>query len=145
MKLSDKDLRLILLKRPGHLTLDDLRWLKPYHIPLLSPAHVAHIPLDTILALDAKQVAALTQEQVATLEPQMGIIRLRPKGYAANLARLENLRRDAVAAVEPPPPSYSLPVNLVLWALAGVGLIGLGVWWAICKTFNLRKPTKLIP
>jgi len=92
VKLTDKELREILAKRPGTVTPADLRWMKRDHITALSTRQIGAMPLVQVLAMSAEQVAALTQAHVAALEPQMGIVTLRPKGFAANLAKLEAMR-----------------------------------------------------
>ena len=75
MKLTDKELRVILQKPPGELAPADLLWLRPDHIASLSTAHVAKLPRETILGMKPKQIAALTQEQVAKLTlQQMGLV-----------------------------------------------------------------------
>jgi len=75
MKLSDKELRLILAKPPGTLTADDLRWLRPDQIELLSPRHIGNLTTSLLNGMNIKQLGALTPDQmrVLTLE-QMGLV-----------------------------------------------------------------------
>ncbi len=94
VNLSPKELRAILLKPPGELTADDLRWLKPHQIESLSPRHVASLTTSLLLGMSAKQLGALTQAQVAVLSlEQMGLVppsvKRKAVRLAVNLARTE--------------------------------------------------------
>ena len=108
--MSDKELREILAKRPGTVTPADLRWMKRDHIAALSPRQIGAMPLDQVLGMTAEQVAALTQAHVAALEPQMGIVTLRPKGYAANLAKLEAMRAKSAKSANSKPVKFSVAI-----------------------------------
>lgn len=97
MKLTAKELRVILSKPPGQLTADDLRWLRPDQIESLSLHHVAGLSTPILLGLNAKQLGALTQEQVSVLSlAQMGLVPASVKRKAVrlqvNLARTERAK-----------------------------------------------------
>ena len=97
MRLTPKELRLILAKPPGALTAEDLRWLHPNHVQSLTPAHIAAMPTKMLLGMKPLQIAALTQEQIAGLSlEQMGLL---PPAKRERMHRLDVVIAEEKAAL----------------------------------------------
>lgn len=98
MRLTAKELREVMAKRPGRLTKLDLAGLTPRHIEHLSPHHIYALTTDQLLGMSAKQIASLTQEQVAVLSfEKMGLV---PPAKKAARRKQADVRAEIEREVE---------------------------------------------